>query len=76
MNDLAPARRQGGMFATRDITKSTKAMAALDAINGRYGQGMLRPASTGMIKTWAGRQARHSPRYTTRAEEMLVAQAF
>jgi hypothetical protein len=24
----------------------------------------------------ASRQARHSPRYTTRAEEMLVAQAF
>ncbi|WP_342351568.1 DUF4113 domain-containing protein [Acidocella aminolytica] len=43
-------------------------MAALDAVNARFG--------SGMIKTWAGRQARHSPRYTTRAEEMLVAQAF
>jgi hypothetical protein len=29
-----------------------------------------------MIKAWAGRQARHSLRYTSRAEEMLVATAF
>jgi DNA polymerase V len=28
------------------------------------------------FKAWAGRQARHSPRYTTRAAEMLVAKAF
>ncbi|GAN81165.1 protein of unknown function [Acidocella aminolytica 101 = DSM 11237] len=52
----------------RDAVKSARAMAALDAVNARFG--------SGMIKTWAGRQARHSPRYTTRAEEMLVAQAF
>lgn len=76
LDDLAPARRQGGMFSTRDVVKSTKVMAALDAINGRYGQGMLRPASTGMIRTWAGRQAHHSPRYTTRLHEILVGQAY
>jgi DNA polymerase V len=29
-----------------------------------------------MIKAWAGRQALHSPRYTTRAEEMLITKAF
>ena len=65
------------IFCSRaDAVKSARAMAALDAVNARFGSGTLRPAATGMIKTWAGRQARHSPRYTTRAEEMLVAKAF
>jgi DNA polymerase V len=73
---LVPAGQQETLFATRDTAKSARAMAALDAINVRFGCGTLRPAATGMIKAWAGRQARHSPRYTTRAEEMLVAQAF
>lgn len=51
-------------------------MAALDAVNARFGRGALRPASTGLIRAWAGRQARHSPRYTTSADEMLVGEAF
>ena len=76
LGELAPARQQGGMFASRDAIKSARAMAALDAVNARFGRGTLRPAATGMLKAWAGRQARHSPRYTTRAEEMLIAKAF
>ena len=76
LGDFAPAQQPSGLFSTRDAVKSARAMAALDAVNARFGSGTLRPAATGMIKSWAGRQARHSPRYTTRAEEMLVAQAF
>lgn len=76
LGDLAPARQQAGLFSTRDIIKSARAMAALDSVNARFGSGTLRPAATGMVKAWAGRQARHSPRYTTRIEEMLIAKAF
>jgi DNA polymerase V len=76
LGDFAPARQQSGLFSTRDAVKSVRAMAALDAVNARFGSGTLRPAATGMIKAWAGRQARHSPRYTTSAEEMLIAKAF
>lgn len=76
LGDLAPARQQGGLFSTRDVIKSARAMAALDSVNARFGSGTLRPAATGMIKAWAGRQTRHSPRYTTRIEEMLIAKAF
>jgi DNA polymerase V len=76
LGELSPARQQGTLFATRDTAKSARAMAALDTVNARFGRGTLRPAATGMFKAWAGRQARHSPRYTTRPEEMLVAQAF
>jgi DNA polymerase V len=74
--NLTPARQQGQMFATRDTVKSARTMAALDAVNARFGRGMLRPAATGTAMSWASRQARHSPRYTTRAEEMMVAKAF
>ncbi|EKM98581.1 UmuC protein [Acidocella sp. MX-AZ02] len=74
--NLTPARQQVQMFATRDAAKSARAMAAIDAVNARFGRGMLRTAATGTTMTWASRQARHSPRYTTRAEEMLVAKAF
>jgi len=76
LGELAPARQQAGMFATRDVEKSARAMAALDAVNARFGRNTLRPAATGLFRSWAGRQARHSPRYTTRVEEMLVAKAF
>ena len=74
--ELVPARQQGKMFATRDIDKSARAMAALDTVNARFGRGTLRPAATGLFRSWAGRQARHSPRYTTHAEEMLIAKTF
>ena len=76
LGELSPARQQGTMFTTQDTAKSARAMAALDAVNARFGRGTLRPAATGLFNAWSGRQARHSPRYTTRAEEMLVAKAF
>jgi DNA polymerase V len=50
LGDLAPARQQAGLFSTRDIIKSARAMAALDSVNARFGSGTLRPAATGMIK--------------------------
>lgn len=76
---LVPARRQAVLFATRDREKSAKAMAALDAINARFGRGTLRPASTGIAnvrRPWAMRQRNLSPRYTTNIEEILVAKTF
>ncbi len=51
-------------------------MQALDAVNARYGRGTLRPLATGITRPWATRHERLSQRYTTRAEEMLVATAW
>ncbi|MDE2392070.1 MAG: DUF4113 domain-containing protein, partial [Rhodospirillales bacterium] len=76
LGDLSPARQQGAMFSTRNPVKSARAMAALDTVNARFGRGTLRPAAMGFFHNWAGRQARHSPRYTTCADEMLIAKAF
>ena len=76
LNDLTPAARQTGLFLTRDPIKSAKAMAALDAVNTRYGRGTLRPASTGITRAWVARQQNISPRYTTQIDEILMARAF
>jgi len=77
LNDLVPERQQPRMlFATRDPIKSAKTMQALDAVNARYGRGTLRPLATGIARPWATRHDRLSQRYTTRAEEMLVATAW
>jgi len=77
LNDLVPEQAQPRMmFATRDTAKSAKVMAALDAVNARYGRGTLRPLATGITRTWATRHDRLSQRYTTRLEEILVATAW
>ncbi|MCF3948190.1 Y-family DNA polymerase [Acidiphilium iwatense] len=73
---LAPVARQASLFATRDPARSALAMEALDAVNARWGHGTLRPASTGIVRPWGARQQRLSPRYTTRADEMMIGQAF
>lgn len=51
-------------------------MAALDAVNARFGRDTLRPLSTGLSRPWKTRAGNLSPRYTTRLEEILEAKAF
>ena len=74
--ELAPATSQTTLFASRDPARSARAMAALDAVNARWGRGTLRPASSGLVHGWAARQQRLSPRYTTQAGEILIGTAF
>ena len=64
------------MFPTRDPKQSRKVMAAMDAVNARYGRGTLRPLATGIERSWGTRSSRLSPRYTTHAGEMLEATAW
>ena len=65
-----------GMFPSRDPGRSARLMSALDAVNLRYGRGTLRPLATGIARTWATRQQRLTPRYTTNAAEMMEARAW
>jgi DNA polymerase V len=51
-------------------------MAALDAVNGRFRRGALRPLSTGIARPWSTRQQKLSQRYTTRLKEIMRAEAF
>ena len=76
LTDLVPRHQQKTLFASRDPMRSARAMEALDSINTRFGRGTLRPASMGINRPWAARQARHSPRYTTCLAEILIGTSF
>jgi DNA polymerase V len=58
-----------------------KLMAAMDALNDRFGRDSVRIGSTTVASknaeaaVWATKQERRSPRYTTRWDEMLVVRA-
>lgn len=74
LRDAAAEPRQ--LLATRDAARDAQVMAAVDRINGRFGRGAVRPLSTSLSRPWATRQARLSPRYTTRFEELMVAEVW
>jgi DNA polymerase V len=77
LDDLRDAAMEPrSLFPTRDPNRSARLMAALDAVNVRFGRGALRPLSTGLARPWSTRHARLSPRYTTRADELMEAKAW
>ena len=77
LDDLRDAEAEPrSLFPSRDPARSARLMAALDAVNARSGRGALRPLSTGLARPWGTQQARLSPRYTTRADELMEAEAW
>ena len=50
--------------------KSTKLMAAIDAINRAYGRDTVHLAVSGTQQRWSMRAGNRSPNYTTRWEEL------
>lgn len=78
--DLAPAGLvQGELDLEADDGRDrSKLMAAMDALNARYGKGTVRSAAAGtpsQPKEWGMRQERRTPRYTTHWDEVMVAKA-
>jgi len=66
--DIRPrANQQFGLFVPDEVARSRneRLMGTLDAINGRYGRGVLRLAAEGTEKPWQMRRGNLSPRYTT-----------
>lgn len=73
---LVPASQvQTDLFDTQDRARSKKLMAALDAVNHRFGSGTLQYASSGMAKTWRTQFHRRSPAYTTDWDALPVVRA-
>jgi DNA polymerase V len=73
---LVPASQvQPDLFDQRDRPKSKRLMAALDAINDRWGAGTLDYASSGLSKPWKTQCHHRSPAYTTNWHELPVAHA-
>lgn len=75
--DLSPnTRRQGTLFdAGPPRDASVKAMAALDALNERYGRDTVHLGSAGVRQRWAMRSDNRTPRYTTHWDELPRARA-
>lgn len=74
--DLKPAAAlPDTLFPTRDPERSARLMAALGAVNARYGRHTLNPAVAGLTRTWGMRRQKISPRYTTHVDELLQVRA-
>ncbi|WP_433949999.1 Y-family DNA polymerase [Brevundimonas bullata] len=63
------------LLPTVDPIKSEKLMTALDAVNGRFGRGTLRPGGIRSVTPWSTRANNRSPRYTTRFSDLMEVQA-
>ena len=73
--DLVPAGRRQLTFAEwgaeEDTARRTSLMRALDAVNGRFGRGMLRFAGSGVgSRPWHMRQRHLSQRFTTAWDQL------
>jgi DNA polymerase V len=78
--DLQPDANQQVELALEDdsIQDRSRLMTALDSLNHRYGRGTVLMASAGLAgerRTWAMRQERRTPGYTTCWADMPVARA-
>lgn len=78
--DLMPDTvRQGELdFDRREPNDGTGLMAALDAINARFGRDSIRVGSAGTGEAhrhWSMRQERLTPQYTTKWSDLPVALA-
>ena len=70
--DLQPdTQRQGVLFdAAPDRARSVRAMAALDALNERFGRDTVHLGSAGLARRWAMLSENRTPRYTTNWSEL------
>ncbi|WP_392354471.1 Y-family DNA polymerase [Brevundimonas sp. LF-1] len=74
--DLKSARDMPrDLLPTADTVRSEKLMAALDAVNNRFGSGTLRPGGIRQVTPWSTRAANRSPRYTTRLSDLMEVRA-
>jgi DNA polymerase V len=78
--DLQPHANQQVELNLEDdsVQDRSRLMTALDSLNHRYGRGTVLMASSGLAgdkRTWAMRQERRSPGYTTCWADMPVARA-
>jgi DNA polymerase V len=63
------------LLPTVDPIKSEKLMAALDAVNAKFGRGTLRPGGIRQTTPWSTRANNRSPRYTTRFSDLMEVRA-
>jgi DNA polymerase V len=76
LTDIVPdAGKQWSFLERADDERQARLMDAVDRVNGKYGRHTVRPLSVGFDHKWKMKQARVSPRYTTRLDEVLRVKA-
>lgn len=71
LGEIQPKRLvQDSLFET-PVRTNSKAIAALDAINAKFGRGTLKSASEGLDKPWRMKRGMVSPAYTTNWAELM-----
>jgi DNA polymerase V len=76
LSDIRPrSMAQASLFAPESDGRSERLMAAMDAINGRWGRGTMRVAAEGIEKAWRMKRGKLSPRYTTEWTELATVRA-
>jgi len=78
--DLVPGSVLQGELDLEEVAgrDRSKLMTSVDALNGRYGKGIVHIGSTGAsnkARTWGMKQLRRTPQYTTRWEDVPIARA-
>ena len=61
------------LCADRELGRSQRRMAAVDAANAKYGAHAIRPAAELLSDAWRPKSAMLSPRYTSSWDELPVA---
>ncbi|WP_316016170.1 Y-family DNA polymerase [Roseobacter sp. HKCCA0434] len=72
LDDLVRAEDRPRTLFDAPRPRSAELMAALDAVNDRFGRKTLTIASEGTTRTWKLRADMRSPRYTTRISDLPV----
>ena len=73
LTELSPLMQKDLLLATNG--QSEKLMAALDAVNQRYGRETVRIAGSNIGRKWRPQSGLRSPNYTTDLEGLPVAQS-
>ncbi len=70
LDDLCPSDAAPPTLFGSPSPRSDRLMAAMDGLNAKFGRNTVFPAAMGIERGWKLRAAQHSPRYTTRLDEL------
>ena len=72
LSEISPMTHMQGDLLAQEEPSNAKLMQTLDALNLRYGRGVVKVSTQGAFKDWDMRQERKSPDYTTSWEDVPV----
>ena len=70
LDELCPPEAAPQSLFAASSARGAKLMEAMDQLNGRFGRNAVFPAAMGVEHAWKLKAEHHSPRYTTRLEDL------